>query len=92
MYTGLKFTFKDLLLQRMISALLVDHFLQCLVDGRRTGRHGQGVDAADFETTLDCGENLILVPVISLVLVFLDAPCVLPSSVVDKYQYSDWSD
>lgn len=92
MCTGLKSTFKDLDIQKMISALLVDHFLQCLVDGRRTGRHGQGVDATDFKTTLDCGENLILVHVISLVLVFLDAPCVLPSSIVDKYQYRDLSD
>ena len=91
MCTGLKFTFKDLSLQRMISTLLVDHFLQCLIDGRRTGRHGQGVDAVDLETALDCGENLILIHVISLVLVFLDAPCVLPSSIVDKYQYRDLS-
>lgn len=43
------------------SAAGVDDFLQSAVDGRGAGSRRQSVDAADFEATHDCGEDLVLV-------------------------------
>ena len=43
------------------SAAGVDDLLQSAVDGRGAGSRRQSVDAADFEATHDCGEDLVLV-------------------------------
>lgn len=43
------------------SAAGVDDLLQSAVDGRGADSRRQSVDAADFEATHDCGEDLVLV-------------------------------
>ena len=53
------------------SAAGVDDLLQSAVDGRGAGSRRQSVDAADFEATHDCGEDLVLVHDASCLFSFL---------------------